>query len=53
MGKPIVYAEIPADFDQTTQYIVQKEPVDMGEYIFRDVEIRELPPDESENNEWM
>ena len=54
MEKPIVYTEIPASFDQTTQYVVQKEPVDMGDYIFCDVEIKELPPDDTENepNEW-
>ena len=49
MQKPIIYAEIPETFDQTTQYIIQKEPIDMGEYVFCDIEIRELPTDESEN----
>jgi len=47
MEKPKIYAEIPANFDQTTQYVVQKEPVDMGEYIFYDIEIRDLPKDDS------
>ena len=53
MQKPIIYAEIPDTFDQTTQYIVQKQPVDMGDHVFCDVEIRELPQDEGESNEWM
>ncbi len=45
MLKPIVYAEIP-DFDQATQAVYQTEPVDMGEYIYVGVEVRELPQDE-------
>lgn len=47
MHKPVKYAPIP-DFDQSTQYVVQKEPVDMGDYIFCDVEIRQLEIDETE-----
>ena len=43
--KPIIYAEIP-QFNQETQAVFQKEPVDMGEYIEVGVEIRDLPPQE-------
>jgi hypothetical protein len=46
MPKPIVYAEIP-DFDQATQAVYQTEPVDMGEYIYVGVEVRDLPQGES------
>lgn len=45
MQKPEIYAEIPA-FDQQTQAIYQIEPVDMGDYIFYGVEVRDVPPDE-------
>lgn len=39
MDKPIIYSEIPA-FDQATQYVTQKTPEDMGDYIFVGIEIR-------------
>jgi len=39
MNKPIVYSEIPA-FDQSTQYVTQKTPEDMGDYIFVGIEVR-------------
>ncbi len=39
MEKQIVYSEIPA-FDQSTQYVTQKTPEDMGEYIFVGIEVR-------------
>lgn len=39
MQKEIVYAPIP-DFDQTTQYITQITPVDMGDFYFVGYEIR-------------
>ena len=45
MQKPIIYAEIP-EFNQETQAVFQTEPVDMGDYIFFGVEVRDLPPDE-------
>ncbi len=45
MQKPIMYAPIP-EFDQETQYVVQTEPVDMGDYIEIGVEVRDLPPQE-------
>lgn len=46
--KPVVYAEIPADFDQTTQYVTQVAPVDKGDSIFVGIEVHELPPDLNE-----
>ncbi len=45
MQKPIIYAEI-SEFNQETQAVFQTEPVDMGDYIFIGVEVRDLPPDE-------
>jgi len=45
MQKPIMYAPIP-EFDQETQYVVQTEPVDMGEYVEVGVEVRDLSPQE-------
>ena len=37
--KPIIYSEIP-EFDQKTQYVTQKTPEDMGDYIFVGIEVR-------------
>jgi len=39
--KPVVFAEIPDTFDQTTQCAFQGEFVDKGEYIEVDVLIKE------------
>ena len=39
MDKPIVYSDI-IPFDQFTQYVTQKDPVDMGEYVFVGIEVR-------------
>jgi hypothetical protein len=36
---PIIYAPIP-EFDQLTQYVVQIDPVNMGDHYFVGVEIR-------------
>ena len=41
MEKEKRYEEIP-NFDQETQYIIQKDPVDMGDYIFVGVEIKDM-----------
>jgi hypothetical protein len=41
MPKEIRYAAIPA-FDETKHYVEQVEPVDMGEYMFVDVVIKNL-----------
>ncbi len=49
MQKPIIYAEIP-EFNQETQAVFQLDPVDMGDHIFVDVEVRNLPPDEEGNS---
>jgi methyl coenzyme M reductase subunit C len=40
--KLIKYAPIPENFDQNTQYIVQTPPVDMGDYIYYGIEIRNV-----------
>lgn len=39
--KPIVYAEIP-EFDESTQYVVQLEPVEETDNIYIGVEIKQL-----------
>lgn len=48
MEKPIKYAAIPATFDETKHYIEQLEPVDLGEYMFVDVVIKDLDLTETE-----
>lgn len=47
--KPVVYAEIPKDFDQTIHYIVQTAPVDNGDHIFVGVEMYDLPKETNED----
>ncbi len=47
MQKPIIYAPIPV-FNQETQYVVQTEPVDKGDYIEYGVEVKDLPPQEED-----
>ena len=37
--KPYVYSTIP-EFDQTTQYITQMVPLDMGDHYFVGIEVR-------------
>jgi len=49
--KPVVYAEIPA-FDQSTEFVVQAEPIDRGEDIFVGIEVRTMAVDESEQPEY-
>ena len=49
-AKPIIHAEVP-EFDQETQAVFEKEPVDMGEYIFIDVEVRDVEQDEEADAE--
>lgn len=39
--KPVEYGKIP-DFNQSTHYAIQASPVDEGERIFVDVEVKEL-----------
>ena len=45
MEKEIIYADVP-EYDQQTQAVFQLAPVDMGDYVFIGVEIRDLPPSE-------
>lgn len=40
-AKPVVYEVVPP-FDQTTHYVVQKPPVDKGDYISMGIEIHEM-----------
>ena len=47
MEKPIVYEEIP-EFNQETQYVIQKEPVDMGDYLYVGLEVKDMEIDISE-----
>ena len=42
MEKLIKYATIPETFDETKHYVEQLPPVDMGEYIWVDVVIKDL-----------
>ncbi len=51
-AKPIIHAKVP-EFDQETQAVFEKEPVDMDEYIFIDVEVREVEQDEGEQADEM
>ena len=44
--KPVVYAPIPAEFDQETQAVYQDGPVDRGDHIECGVVVMDLPPDE-------
>jgi len=45
--KPIIYADIP-EFNQETQYVVQSEPVDMGEYIYFGIIVLDMSRDEGD-----
>jgi len=42
-GKPVKFAEIPKNFDQTTQAVYQGDPVDKGDYIECGVIVVDLP----------
>ena len=44
MEKEKRYEDIPA-YNQETQYIVEREPVDMGEYIFIGLEVKDVEMD--------
>ena len=46
MQKEKRYEEIPA-YNQETQYVVEREPVDMGEYIFIGLEVKDMEIDEN------
>jgi RNA binding exosome subunit len=47
--KPLVYAEIPKEFDQQTQYVVQIAPIDGKDSINCGVEVREMIIDKEED----
>ena len=44
MEKEKRYEEIP-EYNQETQYVVEREPVDMGEYIFIGLEVKDMEMD--------
>ena len=44
MEKEKRYEDIPA-YNQETQYVVEREPVDMGEYIFIGLEVKDMEMD--------
>lgn len=46
--KPIRYAEIPEDFDQTKQYIIQAEPEEHDNEIYVGNEMHELDLDDED-----
>ena len=46
--KKVVYEEIPESFNQETNYIIQKKPIDNGDCIFIGVDILELTEDNLE-----
>ena len=45
MGKEKRYEEIPA-YNQETQYVVEKAPVDMGEYLYIGLEVKDMEIDD-------
>ena len=45
--KPVVFAEIPENFDQMTQCVFQDTAVDKGDYIDVGVIVKAVEPDES------
>lgn len=49
-AKLIKYAEIP-EFDQECEAVFEKTPADKGEYIFIDVEIREVEQEDEQSEE--
>lgn len=50
--KPVVYAEIPPKFDQTTQYVEQAEPEEDDDHIYIGITLHDLPDDEDEGEEF-
>jgi hypothetical protein len=46
MEKETRYAEIPK-YNQETQYVIEKEPVDMGDYIYIDLEVKDMVIDDT------
>lgn len=52
MRKPIVYGQIPAEFDQQTQAVYQTEPVEMKDHIYVGVQVVDLPEVEEGEEEF-
>jgi hypothetical protein len=50
MEKLIVHVEVP-EFDQQTQYVVEKEPVELEDCIFIGCEVRDMEPEKETNME--
>lgn len=44
-SKPVVYEEIP-EYDQETQAVFELPPVDNGDHIFVNLEVRDVPKDD-------
>ena len=44
MEKEKRYEEIPA-YNQETQYVVEREPVDMGDYFYIGLDVKDLEMD--------
>ena len=44
MEKEKRYEDIPA-YNQETQYVVEREPVDMGEYLYIGLEVKDVEID--------
>jgi hypothetical protein len=49
-AKPVVYEDVPM-FDQETQYVIQQDPVDLGDHIYMGVEVREMEQDDEQRDE--
>ena len=47
MEKEKRYEDIPT-YNQETQYVVEREPVDMGDYLYVGLEVRDMEIDISE-----
>ena len=47
MEKEKRYEEIPA-YNQEAQYVVEKEPVDMGDYLYIGLDVKDLEIDTTE-----
>ena len=50
MEKEKRYEEIPA-YNQETQYVVEREPVDMGDYIYVGLEVKDMEIDAEPNEQ--
>ncbi len=46
--KKVVYEEIPENFNQNANYIIQKKPIDDGDCIFIGVDVLEFTEDNLE-----